>query len=104
MTWQDQTDEVMRVCTESFSTEVVYDAQAHAPVTIHGIFDAAYQEIQILDGAQIMSTQPRLGVRLSDLPATPREGDRCTIAGQLYRVAEYRPDGEAGAALLLHRI
>lgn len=104
MSWQQMTDEVMRVCTETFTSTVLYDPQASAPITIKGIFDAAYQDVEILDGAAVQTIKPRLGVRLSDLPAAPREGDRCTINGKNYRVAEVRPDGEAGAALFLHTI
>lgn len=98
------TNDVMRICTETFTSTVIYDPQASAPITIKGIFDAAYQDVEILDGAAVQSTKPRLGVLLSDLPAAPREGDRCTVNGVNYRVAEVRPDGEAGAALFLHKI
>lgn len=104
MTWQQQTDDVMRICTETFTTLVTYTPVVGAPFSVKGIFDAAYQEVQILDGAAVQTTQPKLGIRLSDFAVKPKEGDRCTINSVVYRVTEYRPDGEAGASLMLHKV
>lgn len=104
MSWQDQADAVMKICRDTFTTNLTYTPSVGAPFALAGIFDAAYQQIEMLDGAAVQSTQPMLGVRLRDFPAPPREGDRCTINAQLYRVSSFEPDGEAGARLLLHKL
>lgn len=96
----------MRICRDTFTTVLTYTPAVGAPFTLKGIFDAAYQQVELLDGAAVQTTQPKLGVRLRDFPTgfPPKEGDRCTINSTLYRVASIEPDGEAGAALMLHKL
>ena len=96
----------MRICRDTFTTTLTYTPIVGAPFTLKGIFDAAYQQIELLDGASVQTIRPRLGVRLRDFPPgfPPKEGDRCTINSVNYRVAESQPDGEAGAALMLHKL
>lgn len=104
MTWQDQTDNVMKICRDTFSTSCTYQPKTGPSYSITGIFDDAFQEVQTLDGALIQSTTPRLGVRKLDLLATPVSGDKVIINSKTYKVVEYRPDGEAGAVLILHNV
>jgi hypothetical protein len=102
--WQEQTKEVMRICRDTFTTDVAYDPKVGANFSIKGIFDAAYQQVEILDGAAVQTVKPVVGVRLADFPSPPVEGDRCTINGTLYRIAVVAPDGEAGARLELNKL
>lgn len=104
MSWQDQTDAVMRICRDTFTTSLTYTPTVGAPFTLKAIFDAAYQQIEMLDGAAVQTTQPMLGVRLRDFATPPTAGDRCTINGTNYRVSAFEPDGEAGAKLFLHKL
>lgn len=96
----------MRICRDTFTTTLTYTPAVGAPFALKGIFDAAYQQVELLDGAPVQTIQPKLGVRLKDFPPgfPPKEGDRCTINGTNYRVSEFQTDGEAGAALMLHKI
>lgn len=103
--WQNATDNVMRICTETFRTDVVY---THTPlastVNLKAIFDEAYVEVDLLDGASVQNQRPRLGIRKLDVTFYPDESDLVVIDGKNYQVVVVRPDGEAGYELLLDRV
>lgn len=80
---------------------VAYAPAIGAPVTVNGIFENAYQRIE-LGNPGVTSTGPMVFVRLSDLP-TDLEQDTpiLTINGQRYTVKEVQRDGQGGAKLML---
>ncbi len=105
MSWAEMTNGVMGICRSTFATAVVYThASDSSTDEFNGIFDEAFQEVQILDGAQVITTSPRLGILKSDLSSLPDAGDTVLINSVNYNVVDYRPDGEAGAALILSKI
>lgn len=68
------------------------------------VFDAAYSEVLIRDGAPVQTTkQPVLGVQLSQLPAEPLKGDRVFVpkSGLTYIVHNHKPDGHGWTLLYL---
>lgn len=104
MSWQELTDRVAETVVNTFTTVLTYTPASGSPKTLNGVFDAAFVEVEILDGAQVQSIGPRVFLRASDLDAPPKVGDRLTINGTQYRINENRPDGEAGYLLLLHKL
>jgi len=80
-------------------------SRAGAPdVELEGIFrDAQDQEIDVLGGSvNIAARQPVFHVRESDLPdGKVVEGDRLTVRGKVWEVANFQADGEGIATLEL---
>lgn len=101
--WQDKTDNVMRICRDTFTTIVQYTPKTLPQRELKGIFDEAYQVVEILDGAPVSSVRPRLGLRLLDLDFYPQNFDDVLINGVNYKVTDIQPDGEAGIQLMLHK-
>lgn len=105
MSWQETADRIMGVCTRTFTREVTYyPANGSPEKLIKGIFNEPYIEGILLDGAPFQTKLYRLGVRLTDLDFQPKVNDKVDIDGCKYNVHEIRPDGDAGAVLLLHKI
>jgi hypothetical protein len=104
MTFRDQIHGLLGVATRQLGEPVVYTATNRDPVSVTGVFDATGAEIDPSTGAVIVSTKPTLGIRDSDLPATPQEGDRVTICEVVYRVIEVMVDGQGGSLLKLHKV
>lgn len=82
---------------------VVYSPGIGTPVTVRGVFDRAYQLVD-LGAPGISSTCPAVFLRLSDLPSSPITDGSCSVtaAGVVYRIREARPDGLGGVLLALH--
>lgn len=104
MDWNAATERLLGVAMSTFGGKdpVTYTPVTGSPKEIKAIFDAEFQSIDNKTGLPLSSTQPALGVRLSDLPAAPRKGDHVTVKGTTYKVMESQPDGQGGALLLLH--
>jgi hypothetical protein len=102
MNWSDLTDTILKHTSETFGERVVYWPAEEPSFEIMAVFDAAFQMVDA-GGAMVQSTQPRLGVRLSQFSQDPREGDRVEVRGTIYDVVEFQPDGQGGASLMLHR-
>jgi hypothetical protein len=102
MNWSEITDSILKHTSETFGERVVYWPSCEPSFEIRAVFDASFQMVDA-GGAMIQSTQPRLGVRLSQFSQDPREGDRVEVRGTIYDVIEFHPDGQGGANLLLHR-
>lgn len=78
---------------------------------LRGIFDEAYNDIQIIDGLHVTSVSPCIGIVLSDLPVTPRQKDQILIFALIfgapkvdtwYIVKNVEMDGHGGCKLLLN--
>lgn len=104
MTWPAATDAVMAACIDSFGESITYTPDGCPPVFIRAIIDMEFQQIDPNTGAIVSSNQPMIGVRDSDLEATPAPGDTCIVRGLEYKIIERQEDGHAGSRLLLHRL
>ncbi len=104
MDWDSLTDLVSATCRDTFGVPVGFtSATTGEQFQTVGIFDAEYKDVQALDGMIVQETYPRLGIRLGDFPVLPDRGDQLMVKGVVYQVQEYRPDGQAGATLVLTR-
>jgi hypothetical protein len=82
---------------------VTYAPSAGAPVTVRGVFDAAYVRVDA-GQAGISSSGPAVFLRLADLPTDPEDdAAMVTVDAVQFRVRECQKDGLGGVLLLLHR-
>lgn len=82
------------------------DTQAHG---FAGAWSDTYVTADPDTGMEIMSSQPNIGVRLSDFRHPPRLRDTVyrfwgTRAATPYLVRAIEPDGEGGAVLVLEKV
>lgn len=87
----DQSQKVM-------GQDVIYTPDAGDTVTIKGIFDNKYIEID-----NIVTLRPTLRISLGDLVDPPAPGDTVEINGEDYNVRESHEDGFGGSLLILMR-
>ncbi len=93
----------------AFGEPVLYaPATGDAPFDITGIFDEAFLELVVVDGVQVQTEQPTLGIQYSQfttqLKASPVQGDQLTVkrTGETFVVREPRPDRHGGGRLMLN--
>jgi hypothetical protein len=88
---------------EHFGEPTTYTPATGAPVSLSGIFDAAYVRAAAGE-AGVSSVAPAVFYTLADLPVDPEDDDpEITIGDRTYRVIETKKDGQGGVLLLLHR-
>ena len=103
---------VTRAVLDQFAVEVLFyplvsDGAGAFAYTVRGIFDADHEMVLTevakseQDSAGHSSTGPVLMVRLAELAAAPKPGDRVTIAGKIYGIWDVQPDGEGVVDLVL---
>lgn len=107
MSWADRADRMLGVAVRTFAaSSVQYIPKSGTPYLIDAVFDKAHLEIDQDTGAAISSSDPVLGVQLSQMQAPIRKGDRARVTSKgvttLYDVVDVQPDGVAGARLKLH--
>lgn len=69
----------------------------------HAIYDRTSESVDPDTGAVYRSTQPVLGVRITDMKGhVPKEGDQVKIDGCTFNVIDHDDDGQAGYRLMLH--
>lgn len=83
---------------------VIYRPEFGVPVSVVGIFDAAYVRVQGDAEAGVEALGPAVFLILADLPTDPMVDDpTLTINGADYRVIERKP-AEFGSIVLLLRL
>lgn len=88
----------------SFGEPVVFHLEGQTePITVTGIFSAAYQSVDVSGGVPVATVQPVLEVLAADVPQTPTEGDAVTVQGSLYLIVAVHPDGHGMLKLMLHK-
>lgn len=93
---------MLGVAVRTFATSVQYIPKTGAAYDIVAVFDKAHISIDPDTGAPISSTDPVLGIQLSQMQGPIRKGDRISVDGTVYVIADHQPDGIAGARLKLH--
>ncbi|CAG9194241.1 conserved hypothetical protein [Paraburkholderia caribensis] len=107
--WRAVTDRMNGVVMKTFgeTERVMYmPASGADPYQIDGVFDEAFLELSIVNGAQVATVQPRLGIQQSQFKSAPVQDDQLTIirTGLVYVVREPRLDGWGGGGLMLNLV
>jgi hypothetical protein len=82
-----------------FGSDVEYTPDGGSPVTIKGVFDNAWVEVE-----GVQSLRPVLRIALSALESAPGKGDQVQIDSTNYRVVESRKDEHGGTSLILKKV
>lgn len=92
-----------RLVRERLGEPVTYTPGDGAPVTVTGVFDAAYQRVD-LGTVGVSSVGPAVFLSLADLPTDPETDPNCTITvgGVTYTAHTVEPTA-GGVLLHLHR-
>lgn len=102
--WRDETRRVMEACKGAFGEPVTYTPDGEDPISLTGIIDEAYEAVNPDTGSTyIESSQPMLGLKITDIDFTPNRNDQVTFRGQDFRVIDVQTDGQAGTVLILHK-
>ncbi|MHC1701798.1 MAG: hypothetical protein AB9900_12655 [Humidesulfovibrio sp.] len=73
-------------------------------VTLIGMYDEAYQEVDPHSRMPIGSTGPAVHLRSADLPEYPAETDRLVIRSRTFRITLPKPAGQGMTTFLLHEV
>ena len=91
-----------------FGEAVQYRSQSGGSFSVTGIFDNAYHPSDEVSGSfgmgpvHLVNRYTILGVRLSEFPSPPQQGDILSVRGQTYSVQEVRDDSHGYAHLILN--
>lgn len=88
MAWKDIAARVDTAGVRVFGDVVAYTPAGDVARDITGAFDAASEILDFVNGAEVVTTVPSLGVHLADLGFTPAKGDLVTIESIDYEVSE----------------
>ncbi|OTP79488.1 head-tail joining protein [Caballeronia sordidicola] len=109
--WIAALDRLNGAAQAAFGEPVSYaPATGEMPYDITGIFDEAFLELVVVDGVQLQTEQPTLGIQYSQFTAQfkafPVQGDQLTVmrTGETFVVREPRPDGHGGGRLMLNYV
>ncbi len=91
-------ESIVSQCQDIFGQDVEYTPDEGSPVTIKGVFDNAYVEVE-----GIQSLRPILRIALAALEEEPGKGDQVEIESVTYKVVESRKDEHGGTTLILKR-
>lgn len=82
-------------------TEATYLPKAGGIFAIKGIFDDRAEQVDA-DGERVISSNIfTFGIKLDDLPAAPKKGDKVRISGVTYKVINALEDGVPGVSTVL---
>ena len=74
---------VLGPCMATFALPVVVDPSVSIPLSVpyvaQGIFTSRPHDVMLIDGTIVSDMETTLGIRLSDFPVPPVEGDRITV-------------------------
>lgn len=108
MTWDSMTESVLDTCMDTFgvgrSGLVTYVSKEGPSFQVRGIFDNAFVSLDPNTQAPVQSVAPVLGIKLSDLPRSPKVGDKVIVRDVQYQIDHVEKDVHGGASLILHKL
>ncbi|MCQ8240523.1 head-tail joining protein [Rhizosaccharibacter radicis] len=98
---------VLAPCVAIFGEAATHRSADGQDRAVQGIFDSGFLAVDPLPvygftPAHISTYTACLGIRLSDFPVAPEQGDLITVRGVRYWIWDVRPDGKDGAKLMLN--
>lgn len=95
---------VLDIAIPCLGETVVYRPRRGGVHTISAVFDEKAINIDPDTEEFVSSNDPKIGIKLSDLPHIPIEGDRVDIGQRQFEVKDVQEDGQGGAEVYLFRI
>lgn len=91
---------------DDFAEPVIWTPTTGLAVITSGIFDEIWEAVDPDTGALISSTQPRVLLMTSYLPADHKtdEGARLEARSKTFRIVDVQPDGEGTVLCYLHQV
>lgn len=89
-------------CLDEFGVEATLFPGDAAAGTITVIYDEKWHEVDPETGIGVSSTAPRIRARAADL-VDVKDGDRITVAGRRWIIADLQPDGHGMMVGILTR-
>lgn len=105
MGWEDKVHGLLGAAKNTFG-----GGYTHVPkptgisFDFEGIWSDVYVAVDPETGMQVMSSDPNVGIRISDFPVKPKKNDFIIRRGVQYRIRAFEQDGEGGATLVLEAI
>ncbi len=81
------------ILTAEFAQDITLTGSGD-PVTVQGIFDETYQEVDPETGAIVMSSNPRVMLWASEIPAGFVQGSSVVVNGHTYKARTIEPDAQ----------
>lgn len=103
MIWEKATLAIRNLCNRALGVDVLYLRDGSDPLPLRGVFTANHVDISVGQGAMMSSSAPTLGVNLSDIPTTPKTGDKIQLGSTKYKIIQAQDDGEGGSLLILQK-
>jgi len=102
MAWTDLAGRIQTAGQTVFGETVVFTpALTGTPETVTGIFDAEHHYQEVMEGAVIETSRPRLVLQRTTLSVTPLRTDGITVRSTGYTVLEVMPDGQGDLEIIL---
>jgi hypothetical protein len=95
---------LLNVALPCLGESVCYRPRRGGSHTINAVFDEKALSLDPDTEEIISSNDPRIGIKLSDLPFLPQEKDRVDIGKVQFEVKEVREDGQGGADIFLFKV
>lgn len=105
MSWESKVESLLGHCTSEavFGGEFTHIPRVGPAQAFKGVWSESYLAVDPENGIQVMSSDPNVGVRLSDFRTKPGKGDAIIRKGIRYFIRELQPDGEGGSTLILEK-
>lgn len=87
---------------DEFAEQIKIIPAAGGDYFINGIFDKEFEAVDPDTSAEIISTQPNVRIKESDLTAAILAGDKVEIRSIIYKIIKPETDGVGTTTLFLH--
>jgi len=106
MGWEDKVQNLLGHCTSytTFGGDFTHLPEDWPEQTLKGVWSDTYLMVDPETNMQIMTSDPNIGVRMSDFLHAPRKNDLLRRKGVDYRIRAIEPDGQGGSTLVLEKM
>lgn len=104
MSFLAKADKAIGILKRQLGETVIYRHQDGGSVSINAVWDRSYEIVDADSETVVSSTNPHIGVELTDLLEAPKENDKVEFLNDVYRVVDIEPDGQGAAQIVLFKL
>lgn len=103
--FKDKVSNLLGTAINVFGESIEYRPKNGGSFEIEGVLDQGFEQVDPDTETVVSTNLLKLGIRLKDLPVTPKQGDQVISLedGKKFAVKDVQEDGQGGASLILHR-
>ena len=104
MSFKELVGGLLDVAIPTFGESIDYRPKKGGSFTIDAVFDESFEQVDPNSEEIVASNVPVIGIKASNIPFPPEQGDEVRIDQRRFKVTDSQEDGQGGISVFMYEL